>query len=309
MRSSLSPEDGVPFGETGSTPAPPCEVLFPREQRLPLVLASPHSGSEYPSEFLALSRLDYSYLRRSEDSFIDEVFAAAAELGAPLLRARFPRAYVDANREPFELDAQMFDDPLPAYVNTRSPRVAAGLGTIARTAANGEEIYRGKLRFADALHRIETLYRPYHAALRRLVDDTRARFGFCILLDCHSMPSAGGEAQPRAGREADVVLGDCFGFSCAPALTARAHETLRAAGFSVSRNRPYSGGFTTRHYGRPEEGVHGLQIEINRALYMDQQTLRRGARMDWLASRMAELVTALGRIDAHALRAAASGKP
>jgi N-formylglutamate amidohydrolase len=308
MRSSLSPDGGIPFDEAEPTPAPPCEVLSPREQTLPLVLASPHSGSEYASEFLAMSRLDASFLRRSEDSFIDEIFAAAPELGAPLLRARFPRAYVDANREPFELDAQMFDEPLPAYVNTRSPRVAAGLGTIARTAADGQEIYRGKLRFADALHRIETLYRPYHAQLRALVDETRAKFGVCILLDCHSMPSAG-DGEARSGAPADVVLGDCFGFSCAPAVTARAHETLRAAGFDVSRNRPYSGGFTTRHYGRPDEGVHALQIEISRALYMDQRTLRRGARMAWLASRMAELVAALGHVDVHALRAAASARP
>ena len=151
-------------------------------------------------------------------------------------------------------------------------------------------------------------YEAYRARLRALVDDTRAKFGVCILLDCHSMPSAG-DGEPRSGAAADVVLGDCFGFSCAPAVTARAHETLRAAGFDVSRNRPYSGGFTTRHYGRPDEGIHALQIEISRALYMDQRTLRRGARMDWLASRMAELVAALGRIDGRALRAAASAKP
>ncbi|MGB8274994.1 MAG: N-formylglutamate amidohydrolase [Alphaproteobacteria bacterium] len=297
----LTQEIGSP--RTGAdTPAMAWDVLAPAEQTMPLVLASPHSGTHYPAEFLALSRLDRSSLRRSEDSFVDELFGAAPALGAPLLRARFARAYIDANREPFELDSEMFIDPLPDYINHESPRVAAGLGTIARVAAGGSEIYRAKLRFSDALQRIETLYRPYHAALRALVDRTREKFGFCILLDCHSMPTT--RAPSRTGEEraeTDIVLGDCFGLSCAPVVTALAHDTFTAAGLTVSRNRPYAGGFTTRHYGQPGLGVHALQIEVSRALYMCERTLRRGAQLGALAERMAEVVAALGRIEGRAL--------
>src|ERR1700693_1133068 len=147
---------------------PPIEIQALTPQAVALVLASPHSGSDYPAEFLAASRLDPLTLRRSEDSFVDEIFGGAVELGAPLLKARFPRAYLDPNREPFELDPTMFAEPLPAYVNSRSPRVQVGLGTIARVVATGEEIYAQKLRFADAVSRVERLYRPYHQALRQL---------------------------------------------------------------------------------------------------------------------------------------------
>src|SRR5438477_3643937 len=168
------------------------DVRQPAARALPLVLASPHSGAEYPSDLLAASRLDPLTLRRSEDSFVDALFGAGPELGAPLLAARFPRAYLDVNREPWELDPAMFSDVLPAFVNARSPRVRMGLGTIARVVASGEEIYARKLRFAEARRRVEGLYQPYHHVLRRLVDETAAAFGGYLLIDCHSMPSAAG---------------------------------------------------------------------------------------------------------------------
>jgi len=192
----------------GAGASEPCEVVLADGQTLPLVIASPHSGHGYLPEFLAQSPLDPRALRKSEDSYVDELFAAGPALGAPLLRAHFPRIYVDPNREPFELDPRMFEDKVPDFVNASSPRVAAGLGTIARLAAGGEDIYREKLRFAEALQRIDSCYRPYHATLRRLVDATVVKFGFCILLDCHSMPSVGGPMESDAGRpRADFVLG------------------------------------------------------------------------------------------------------
>ena len=154
--------------DSQAAPGAPVDVRLPAEQTMPVVFASPHSGAAYPPEFLAASRLDAFALRKSEDSFVDEIFAAAPALGAPLLRALFPRAYIDPNREPFELDPAMFEDELPAYANTASPRVAAGLGTIARVVASGEEIYGGKLNFAEATARLERCYRPYHDALRRV---------------------------------------------------------------------------------------------------------------------------------------------
>ncbi|MDF2094460.1 N-formylglutamate amidohydrolase [Aquibaculum arenosum] len=278
------------------------EVLQPARQTLPLVLSSPHSGSRYPSEFLAASRLDPLMLRRSEDSFVDEIFACAPQLGAPLLRAHFPRAFVDPNREPYELDPAMFDAPLPDFANTRSPRVAAGLGTIARVVANGAEIYRGKLALSEALERIRLYYYPYHRNLTELIDATRRRFGYCILLDCHSMPSTTGSRDSGGMQQAaDFVLGDCYGTACAPTLTEAALENLRGAGYRVRRNKPYSGGFVTRHYGRPNEGVHALQIEINRALYMDEAAIRRRPGLRRLAGLMPGLLEALATVDSKDL--------
>jgi N-formylglutamate amidohydrolase len=273
------------------------EILAPPVQTLPMVLASPHSGTSYPPEFLASSRLDAFSLRKSEDSFVDEIFMAAPLLGAPLIRALFPRAFLDANREAFELDPDMFADALPAYVNTRSPRVAAGLGTIAKVVANGEDIYRGKLRFAEALGRVNKFYHPYHAALRRLIDQTRQRFGYCLLLDCHSMPSSGNPPESMSPRaKVDFVLGDCYGSACSPVLMETAERTLRAQGYMVIRNTPYAGGFTTRHYGRPRLGIQARQIEINRALYMDERSISRKPYIGELAEHMEDLVRVLSRV-------------
>ena len=278
----------------------------PALQSMPVVFASPHSGVDYPAEFLAAARLDPQSLRRSEDSFVDELFEAAPAAGAPLLAALFPRAFVDPNREALELDPQMFEDELPAEANTESPRVAAGLGMIARVIATGEEIYGRKLRLAEALQRIERYYRPYHAILAELIAETKRRFGLCVLVDCHSMPSVGGPMERDAGRErVDMVLGDCRGTSCAPALTDRVEAALRQLGYAVARNNPYSGGFVTQHYGRPGDDVHALQIEINRALYMDEAALTRGPGLARLAADMGRLVRSLGDISGGLHAAAA----
>ena len=284
---------------------PPIEVLAPVEQSLPLVFASPHSGTDYPAEFLALSRLDPLSLRRSEDSYVDEIFGAAPMLGAPLLRARFPRAYLDPNREPFELDPAMFEDELPAFVNTRSARVRVGLGTIARVVATGEDIYAKKLSFAEAMARIDRLYRPYHRALRQLVAATHERFGGYLLIDCHSMPSnvLPTERITRRSRT-DIVLGDCHGTSCHPLIMETAHRLLAAKGYAVARNTPYAGGFTTAHYGRAGAGGHSLQIEICRALYMDERSFDRRPFLAQLVDDMRDLAAALAGIDVTALAAA-----
>jgi N-formylglutamate amidohydrolase len=275
----------------------PIEIIAPAVHHLPVILASPHSGTCYPPELIAASRLDALALRRSEDSFVDEIFAAGPGLGAPLLRASFARAYLDVNREPYELDPAMFEDALPDFCNTASPRVQVGLGTIARIVATGEDIYAGKLRFADAEARVEQLYRPYHRALRELIAATQARFGYYLLVDCHSMPSMSGP-QERGGRpRVDFVLGDCHGNACHPAVIETAQRLIAAKGYSVARNAPYAGGFTTGHYGRPRDGGHGLQIEINRSLYMDERRLSRKPFLAQLAGDMRDLVGALGAID------------
>ena len=277
-------------------PSPAADILDlqqPVARSLPLVLASPHSGTEYPADFLAASRLDPLALRRSEDSFVDELFGAAPRLGAPLLSARFPRAYVDVNREAYELDPGMFADALPRFVNAGSPRVRMGLGTIARIVASGEEIYAEKLHFAEVERRIDCLYRPYHRVLRRLVDETAALFGGCLLVDCHSMPSGAGSACAQDG--ADIVLGDCHGAACAPQILEAARRFLADRGFTVAINTPYAGGFTTGHYGRPDERRHALQIEINRALYMNERSYRRKPYFARLVRDLAELIERLGR--------------
>jgi N-formylglutamate amidohydrolase len=285
-------------------PVPPVDLVAPATQTLPLVCASPHSGTHYPADFLAASRLDPLTLRRSEDAYVDELFGAAPELGAPLLKARFARAYLDPNREPYELDPAMFADPLPAFVNRHSPRVRMGLGTVARVVASGEEIYGRKLLAQEALSRIEKLYRPYHRALRQLVTETRERFGFYLLVDCHSMPSACfGERGGRMGR-ADIVLGDCHGTSCSAAVTDAAHRALAAKGYQVARNTPYAGGFTTAHYGRPATQGHCLQIEVSRALYMDERSFERKPYFGQLTDDMSDVILALAGM-APSLAAAA----
>jgi N-formylglutamate amidohydrolase len=262
LSSEAPPEPALPS---------PVLVLRPSCQTVPLVFASPHSGRDYPADFVAAARLDLHGLRRSEDSFVDELFAAAPAHGAPLVTARFPRAFCDVNREAWELDPAMFAGPLPNWVNTTSARVGAGLGTIARIVASGETIYRGKLDFAEARSRIEGFWQPFHATLRDLTEETFARFGRCLLVDCHSMP---GMSQP--GRErADIILGDVHGTTCAPRVVRRVEECLTELGFRVRRNDPYAGGYITRHYGRPREGVHALQIEICRSLYMDEKRIER----------------------------------
>ena len=283
--------------------AAPVEVLVTGQEEVPLVLASPHSGKDYPAEFLAASRLDPLTLRRSEDSYVDEIFAGALELGAPLLRARFPRAFLDPNREPFELDPAMFEDLLPNFVNSHSPRVRVGLGTIARVVASGEEIYAHKLKFSEAANRIERLYRPYHRALNQLLNTARNRFGFTILLDCHSMPSSIGDRERglRQGR-ADIVLGDCHGTSCHPIITETAQRRLTDKGYAVALNAPYAGGYTTVHYGRPTEGSHCLQIEINRSLYMDERSFARKPFLARLVEDMREVAGDLAAIEPGLLK-------
>jgi N-formylglutamate amidohydrolase len=267
------------------------EILAPDRQSLPFVFNSPHSGRAYPPEFLAASRLSEWAIRRSEDSFVDELFAPVVGQGAPLLKANFPRAWLDVNREPYELDPKMFAGRLPTYANIRSVRVAGGLGTIARIVSESEEIYSGPLAVDEGLARIDRVYKPYHAALGRLLATTRANFGIAVLIDCHSMPST---VRGGAGRlRPDVVIGDRYGSSCAPEMAELASEILTRFGYSVCRNKPYAGGYITEHYGKPGHGFHALQIEVNRALYLDEQRLERSEGFDRLREDLAGFVDAL----------------
>ncbi|GAB5505418.1 MAG: N-formylglutamate amidohydrolase [Rhizobiaceae bacterium] len=272
---------------------PPFAVLEAAEQRVPFVFNSPHSGRFYPRRFLAMAKLDADTIRRSEDCFVEELFGGAVGLGAPLLQANFPRAYLDVNREPWELDPRMFAQPLPSFANVRSPRVAGGLGTIPRLVGEGLDIYAGKLPLDEAAQRIDRIYKPYHETLKRLVAQTHARFGYAVLVDCHSMP-----ASIRVGDNGvrpDFIIGDRFGASASAALTEHAIGMLSEMGYTVAHNKPYAGGFITEHYGRPARGLHALQIEVNRGLYMTERTYEKTGGYAALASNLtrfaAELTT------------------
>ena len=268
-----------------AAPPPPYILIDPAEQTVPLVVASPHSGRDYAAAFIAAARLTPLDLRRSEDSFVEELFSGATRHGAPLLCAQFPRAYCDPNREAWELDPAMFADTLPDWVNTTSPRVGAGLGTIAKVVTSGESIYRTKLRFADAEERVRLCWQPYHDALAGLIERTRQRFGCCLLIDCHSMPAGHGRL---AGP--DFVLGDAHGTACTARVTGLVESVLVDSGYQVRRNDPYAGGYVTRHYGRPREHVHALQIEVARRLYMDEASLAKAAGFPVLQDRLGALI-------------------
>ena len=272
-----------------------------------MLFNSPHSGSVYPPAFLAASRLDIPTLRRSEDSFVDELMAGVVRQGYPLMHAHFPRCFVDVNREPYELDPRMFEGRLPSFANTRSMRVAGGLGTVARVVGDAQEIYDRRIPVDEALQRIESLYKPYHRTLRRLFSRVHQDFGAAVLLDCHSMPSSAGQRDSRPRPE--FVLGDRYGTSCVPVVAEVVESTLRGLGYTVSRNKPYAGGFITEHYGNPAAGLHALQLEINRALYMDERRYERSANFVRLAADLETLAYRLGEIpldDLRPFRAAAA---
>jgi N-formylglutamate amidohydrolase len=274
----------------------------PSQQLVPAVVASPHSGSLYPAEFLRQAAVSLAALRRAEDAFVDELFEAAPMLGIPLLAARFPRSYVDANREPYELDPGMFEGTLPRPLNHRTTRVAAGLGMIPRVAASGEAIYRGRVPAGEIEQRLEHCWRPYHMALSMLVEQTYALFGGALLIDAHSMPSsASGVGLREREHRVDVVLGDNHGEACSPALIECAERFLVQRGLRVLRNQPYAGGFTTQRYGRPALGRHTLQIEINRALYMDEARHEKTAGFGSVRLLMTDLLEELGSLACRTL--------
>lgn len=279
-----------PFAVPGAF-FPSYDVLKPLRQTAAFVFSSPHSGRVYPAEFLNLSRLDPMALRKSEDCLVDELFRACASLGAPLLSARFPRAYLDLNREPYEIDPDLVDDQVPAHANAQSIRVMGGLGTVARVVADGEEIYSRRLPLTSVLARIEQLYFPFHAELSRLIDDTRQQFGYAVLIDCHSMPSTA--MAPGGASRPDIVIGDRFGASCDSRMSVMTREAFRRRGYGVQMNRPYAGGYITEHHGQPARGVHALQIEINRGLYLDEKTFVPSAGFAELAEDLQAIATEL----------------
>ena len=279
----------------GTVQEPAFEILSAPAPATPLVFASPHSGRHYPAQMLEASALQPELLRRSEDAFVDEIIAGAANDGVALILARHGRAWMDLNREPWELDPSMFSDELPEFARGRTARVAAGLGAIARLAGEGREIYARKLTFAEAEARVAATHRPYHDALAGLLARAKADHGVAVLIDWHSMPEAAARTAvtPRHGKGCDIVLGDRFGASCTQKLTNLVEKALEGMGYRVARNAPYAGGYTTEHYGKPAQRTHALQIEISRALYLDETTLEPTAGLARLKADVARLTAVL----------------
>jgi N-formylglutamate amidohydrolase len=268
----------------------------PVRQAGPMIFASPHSGRDYPADFLASAVLDRQAIRSSEDAFVDHLFDSAPRQGAPLLAAQAPRAFIDLNRAADELDPAVIEGIQRVPHN---PRVSSGLGVIPRVVAGGRAIYRGKLSLAEAEHRISRFWHPYHAALAGLIDETRATFGSAVLIDCHSMPHEAIEAHSRPGHpRPEVVLGDRYGVAAGQEVMDRVQAAFEASGLRVVRNAPFAGAYVAQAYGRPSRGVHVVQVEIDRALYMNEARVEPlpefAAFRDLIAGVVADLVQPSG---------------
>ncbi len=266
----------------------------PKERTTSVVFASPHSGRDYPLSFLRKAVLDENQIRSSEDVFVDQLFRSAPDFGAPLLTALAPRAYVDLNRAPEELDQALIEGVRRISHN---PRVASGLGVIPRVVANGRAIYRGKITLDEAHRRISQYWRPYHDQLQTLLDESQNAFGEAILIDCHSMPHEALEnVGPPGSPRPDIVLGDRFGATAASSVMERVEAAMTNAGLRVARNMPFAGAFIAQHYGRPSQGQHAIQIEIDRALYLNERTFEPNDNYDVLRRLLKGIISEVAEI-------------
>lgn len=274
----------------------PFTLQCPLLRTTSVIFSSPHSGRDYPAAFLAASALNPQEIRSSEDAFVDLLFASAPMMGAPLLAARAPRAYIDLNRACDELDPGVIDRVMASAHN---PRVSSGLGVIPRVVANGRVIHRDKISLAEAEARISSVWHPYHAALRELIAQSHASFGEAIVIDCHSMPHEAIEAHTRPGlARPEVVLGDRYGAAAGREVVERIAASFADAGLRVGRNAPFSGAYIAQAYGHPSRHCHVVQIEIDRALYMNEAAVVPGPDFAAFQALMAGVVaeiTALGR--------------
>lgn len=278
-------------------------LALPEVQTTSVVFASPHSGRHYSQAFMRQSILDDRTIRSSEDAYMDELIAAAPSFGAPLLSAIWPRAYLDLNRSPDEFDPSVIKD---IRTVSHNPRISSGLGVIPRVVSNGRAIYSGKLSLTEAQERINDCWKPYHARLETLMQVTRTQFGKAILIDCHSMPHEAVDAVVQPGKpRPDVVLGDRFGASASGALVEQIESIFLEAGLRVSRNAPFAGAYITQHYGRPSRGMHAVQIEVDRSLYLNEGAVTPNANFDAFRNVLSNIVGQIAEIGAHRLPLAA----
>ena len=282
---------------------PAFEILLPDERLSCVVFASPHSSRSYPPSFVRRSILDEHTIRTSEDAFVDQLFSAATQFGAPLLTARVPRAFVDLNRSADELDPALI---VGARKQGHNPRVASGLGVIPRVVANGRAIYRGKITMEEARQRIERYWRPYHAALNTLLTEAHQRFDQAILVDCHSMPHEAMDGVSRKGaRRPEIVLGDRFGAAASSEVVDRIESAFVNAGLTVARNAPFAGAYVTQAYGRPSRNQHAVQVEVDRSLYMDERRIRPNAQYGSFRAILHQVVAEIASIGQEQLPVAA----
>lgn len=253
--------------------------IDPEEVHAPVVLDSPHSGTFYPEDFRPAVPL--SALRKAEDAFVDELYASGPKFGATLISARFPRSYIDPNRSLLDVDESLLDEPWPGPV-AASRKTELGVGLIWRLLDTGEPIYARKLGIDEVRRRITDYHQPYQKAVKDALDATQAHFGSVWHINCHSMPAVSsiiseeGPGRPRA----DFVLGDRDGTTCEPAFTAFVAGTLSDLGYEVKINDPFKGVELVRAFSEPASGRHSLQVEVNRKLYMDEET---GAKLPGFA--------------------------
>ncbi len=279
------------------------DLEMPAKRTSCVVFSSPHSGRDYPLEMLQRSVLNRHVIRSSEDAYVDRLFDTAPGLGIPLLKAKMPRAYLDLNRSPDELDPALIDG---IRRRGHNPRVSSGLGVIPRVVANGRAIYRGKLTIDEARHRIDTYWHPYHTRLKSLLAESYAMFGQAILIDCHSMPheAVAAAGTTRSGRP-EIVLGDRFGASASGEIVDQIESAFAAAGLSVARNAPFAGAYVTQTYGRPGRRQHAIQIEIDRSLYMDEQKILPGTNFELFRQMLRKVIADIARIGPEAVPLAA----
>jgi N-formylglutamate deformylase len=283
--------------------APAFDVSRPAELGSAVVFASPHSGRDYSQRFLRQTILDTRTIRSSEDAFVDELFDFVPEFGAAFIRALTPRACVDLNRSPEELDPALIENLRPQGHN---PRVASGLGVIPRVVANGRAIYRGKISRAEAQRRLDESWHPYHDRLTQLLDTAHKRFGQAVLIDCHSMPHEAMDGIARGGmRRPDVVLGDRFGAAASPEVMEQIEAAFVSAGFVVTRNAPFAGAYITQTYGRPSRNMHAVQVEIDRSIYMNESQIRPSRHFDDVRARLRRVVAEIATIGQNRLPLAA----
>lgn len=279
-------------------------LIFPQKRTTSVVFASPHSGRDYPDWFLKRSRLNEKTIRSSEDAFVDQLFCAAPQMGAPFIKAGAPRAFIDLNRGMDELDPALVEGVRQSGHN---PRVASGLGVVPRVVANGQAIYNGKLTREEVDLRIDTYWRPYHDALRGQLDQAHAMFHEAILVDCHSMPHEAMDSVARAaGSRPQVVLGDRFGASADREIVDRIEAAFVTAGLRVARNTPFAGAFITQHYGRPGRRRHAVQVEIDRSLYMDERRIEPNDNFETFQAVLRSVIAEIAEIGRRADQALAA---
>lgn len=270
------------------------QVLHPEQNTSCVVFASPHSGRSYPLAFLEATALDDHAIRSSEDAFVDQLFGCAPAFGASFIEASVPRAFVDLNRSPDELDPALI---MGVRSQSHNPRIASGLGVIPRVVANGRAIYRGKITLADAQKRLDDFWHPYHGMLQGLLDAAHRRHGQAILVDCHSMPHEAVQSSLFTGiKRPEIVLGDRFGAAAGPGVVDRIEAAFTAQGFVVARNAPFAGAYITQAYGRPSRGQHAVQVEIDRSLYMDERRIQPNANFAAVQAALRRVVAELAGI-------------